>query len=586
MLFKKKQEDSQPSPSPAVPRRRRKWLKIVIIMVVVIIAAALILRACLPGREAMDAMSGSAYQYETVQRRDITQSLSYSGTLEPADSYDVTALVTGEILEAPFEEGDVLEEGALLYTIDTDDAQSTIDQAENSLEQAQMSYDRAVENMENLNVTASKSGTVVSLDVEVGDDVQAGQQLGTIRDSGTMELLVPFNSADAAGISVGDAASVTVNGGLETVSGTVSKVSAVEEALSGGMVVRYVTIDVPNPGGIASDAAGSAVIGGVACNSEGTFSYKAEAVITAGVSGEVASIAAPEGSWVEKDALILTLTSSELEDSLRSGELSLENAQLSLENAQENLENYQITSPIAGTVIQKNYKAGDKLSTGTAASGALCTIYDLSYLTMTLSVDELDISSISEGQKVTITADAVEGRTYEGEVTSISVQGTTSGGVTTYPVTIRLDETDGLLPGMNVDAEIVVSSAEQVLAVPTSAVQRGNQVLVSTESETGKAALEAQQAEDSSQPADDSIPEGYIYVEVTLGLSDDNYIEITGGLAEGDEIAYAGAAGSSLTDMFMGGMNMGEMDMGGGAVTIAPSGGMGGGGMGGGMGGR
>ena len=579
MLFKKKQEDSQPSPSPAVPRRRRKWLKIVIIMVVVIIAAALILRACLPGREAMDAMSGSAYQYETVQRRDITQSLSYSGTLEPADSYDVTALVTGEILEAPFEEGDVLEEGALLYTIDTDDAQSTIDQAENSLEQAQMSYDRAVENMENLNVTASKSGTVVSLDVEVGDDVQAGQQLGTIRDSSTMELLVPFNSADAAGISVGDAASVTVNGGLETVSGTVSKVSAVEEALSGGMVVRYVTIDVPNPGGIASGAAGSAVIGGVACNSEGTFSYKAEAVITAGVSGEVASIAAPEGSWVEKDALILTLTSSELEDSLRSGELSLE-------NAQENLENYQITSPIAGTVIQKNYKAGDKLSTGTAASGALCTIYDLSYLTMTLSVDELDISSISEGQKVTITADAVEGRTYEGEVTSISVQGTTSGGVTTYPVTIRLDETDGLLPGMNVDAEIVVSSAEQVLAVPTSAVQRGNQVLVSTESETGKAALEAQQAEDSSQPADDSIPEGYIYVEVTLGLSDDNYIEITGGLAEGDEIAYAGAAGSSLTDMFMGGMNMGEMDMGGGAVTIAPSGGMGGGGMGGGMGGR
>jgi HlyD family secretion protein len=46
--------------------------------------------------------------------------------------------------------------------------------------------------------------------------------------------------------------------------------------------------------------------------------------------------------------------------------------------------------------------------------------------------------------------------------------------VTSYPVTIRIDETDGLLPGMNVDAVIVVESRPNVLAVPVSAVVRGN----------------------------------------------------------------------------------------------------------------
>lgn len=572
MFFRKKNEAGQEAP-PLTPPRKRKWIKILIILLAVVLAAALILRACFGGNQAVGTMAEVNYRYETVSRQDISQSLSYSGTLEPADSYDVTSLVTGEILDAPFEEGDVLEEGALLYSIDTADAQTNIDKAELSLEQAQMNYDRALENMENLTVTAPKSGTILTLDVEVGDDVQAGQQIGTLRDSSTMELKVPFNSADAANISVGSTASVTVDGSFETLSGTVREVSAVEEALAGGMVVRYVTIDVKNPGALSTSSTGSAVINGVACNSAGTFAYKAEATITAGASGEVASIAGKEGSWVEEGAEILTLTSTELQNSLRSSEIALDDSKLSLENVQEQLENYQITSPISGTVVSKNYKAGDNLSAN-AGGGSLCTIYDLSYLTMTLSVDELDISTIQVGQKVSITADAVKGKTYEGEVTSISVQGTTAAGATTYPVTVRIDETDGLLPGMNVDAEIITASSEQALAIPTSAVQRGNKVLVSVESETGKAALAAQEQSgeasegtpgEEPKPAAEEAPEGYVYVEVTLGLNNDNYIEVTDGLVEGDQIAIPSTAPAAAA---------GAEELGGlfGSVAVEPAG--------------
>ena len=62
------------------------------------------------------------------------------------------------------------------------------------------------------------------------------------------------------------------------------------------------------------------------------------------------------------------------------------------------------------------------------------------------------------------------------------MKGDTSGGTTTYPVTVRIDETDGLRPGMNANAEIVVAQAKNALAVPNAAVVRGGYVLVSKKS--------------------------------------------------------------------------------------------------------
>ena len=114
--------------------------------------------------------------------------------------------------------------------------------------------------------------------------------------------------------------------------------------------------------------------------------------------------------------------------------------------------------------------------------------------------------------------------------------GTTSGGITTYPVTVRIDETDGLLPGMNVDAEIVVSSADDVLAIPSAAVSRGDMVLVTADSPSAANAL------------DEEAPEGYVYVPVETGVSDNSYIEILSGLQEGDTVAYLQAVSSGSSE--------------------------------------
>ena len=550
--------------------RGRKWRRLIAAVVVVAVLAGGGMYLLGGGQTA--AALDASYTTAQVTRMDITSSITGSGTLEAANSYSVTTLVEGTILTDSFEEGDQVEEGTVLYTIDSSDSDASLEQAEISLQQAQRNYNNQLENLEKLNLTAPAAGTVYSLDVEVGDEVSAGQQVASIRDSGTMSLTVNFPSDDAASFYVGQSATVTLDSTFETLSGTISKISGVDTVLTGNIMVRSVTIDVTNPGALSTAQSASASVGSVTSTGSGTFAYKAEEAVTAKTSGTVTALRVSEGDRVSKNQVLVVLESDDLEDSVQNASESLRNAELSLENQYDRLEDYTITSPISGTVVDKYYKAGET----SEANQVMCSIYDLSYLTMTLSVDELDISSIAVGQTVTVTADAVEDRTYEGVVTKVSVAGTSSGSATTYPVTIRIDETEGLLPGMSVDAVIQLDSATDVLAIPSAALQRGNTVLVTADSPS---AVDGTLVESDSEEGTD-----YYSVEVTIGVSGDNYIEITSGLQEGDTVAYI-AAGSSENGMAMG--MMGEMP-GGMMGGQMPSGGMPSGGMpsGGGPGGR
>ncbi len=572
----KKETSAEAESTSAHGTKTRSWPKkllrkrVILPVLALVLAGTLALR--LLGGDRPAAAADLTYTTAAVERRDITAQITGSGSLEAANSYSVTSLVEGSILTADFEEGDQVEEGTVLYTIDTSDLSNTLEQAQISLNQAQRSYDSRVKDLEKLSVTAPKAGRILSLEVEAGDDVTAGQLVATLRNSDIMTLEVPFLSDEAAGFYVGQSASVTVESTFETLEGTVSKISGGDTVLEGNMIVRYVTVEVSNPGALTAEQTGSVTINGCTSAGSGAFEYAAEQNITAEVAGAVASVRAQEGDWVDKDDVILTLSSDTVDDNIQSASESLRNAELSLESRYDQLDNYTITSPIQGTIIDKNYKAGETSEAGKV----LCSIYDLSYLTMTLSVDELDISDIAVGQEVSVTADAVENKVYTGVVTKVSVAGTSSGGTTTYPVTVRIDETEGLLPGMNVDAAITLQSASGVLAIPAGALNRGNTVLVTAGSPSAANRTPVESGEGGAQ---------YYSVPVETGASDSDYIEIISGLQEGDTVAYIPTTSSGGFDMMMGGMP-GGMPGGGMPSGGAPGGGgMPSGGPGGGMGG-
>lgn len=531
-------------------KKGRRWLVLCVLAVAVIGGGT----AFLSRTRAKAAKAETIYTTASVEKRSITNALTGSGTLQPADSYTVTTLVSGEVLSDTFEEGDIVEKDQLLYTIDSSDVSTTETQAQTNYTQA----------LKAKYPTADISGTVSEVYVSNGDAVSAGTELCRISASNDLTIDFQFSYAKDGDFYVGQPAKIYLNGYAGYIDGTVAQIGSSSVANGTGMKMTTVRVKAANPGLVSGDCTASAVVGNYTSYGQTTVKVGTGSTITASASGKVSGLTLMPGDSVSSGQRICTITGDSVDN-------QLQNAKASLENAQDRLDDYMVTSPITGTVVEKTVKAGDNVGTGSNSNNTLCIIYDLSYLQMTLNIDELDIDNVEVGQVVNITSDAKEGQTFTGVVTKVSVVGTTSGGTTTYPVTVRIDDTDGLRPGMNVDAEIVLSSADGVLAIPSLAVNRGDTVLVTSDSPSAANALEQE------------APEGYAYVQVTTGVSDDSYIEITSGLQEGDAVAYLRTA-SSGSDMMMSGMPGGDMGGGmpGGGGGM-PSGGPGGGGPGGGF---
>lgn len=524
------------TPTWKAPKKKRRWPKVVI--AVLLVLAALFFFVIRPMLGAGKELLAGAYLTSTAQMQEMTVSVSSTGTIQPIDSYNVSGMVTGEVLEAPFEVGDQVEKGDVLYRIDPGSAETALQQAQLSVQQAQLNYDSIVDG---LNPKASGAGVVQKLHVKKGDLVSAGSPIADISDTSTMTLTVPFQSADAQRIAVGSSAQVTLAGTLETLTGTVESVANADLVGNGGALVRQVKIRVQNPGALTTSTTATAKVGSIACAGSGPFEANLTQTVVATGSGEVVSLNVSAGSRVSAGQVLATLGGSSAQTSLENASISLQNAQLSLQDAQDALDNYTITAPISGTVIEKDFKAGDTIDNNslTAAGGTLAVLYDMSTLTFEMKIDEKDINKVKVGQEVTITADAVEGVTFSGVVDTVNINGTTVNGQTNYPVTVVINDPQDLKPGMNVSADIIVERAGTVLCVPVDAVNRGS------DKPTVQVAQEGA-LDENGNVVDPSKLETR---EVTLGRNDNDNIEITSGLSEGEIVVWVNEVSNPFAAM-------------------------------------
>ena len=183
----------------------------------------------------------------TVEKRDINSTITGSSVVKPKDQYSITSLVSGDIISANFEQGDIVQEGDILYQIDSSDAQNSIENANISYQRSQMDYNKAQKNYNDLTIKAPFSGTVRNLYVKLGDTVSQGTKIADMYDDSSLTLTVPFNDIDAQNISVGDNAVVRISSNGEFLNGTVIGVASSGYATTGNMIVRTVKIKVPNP---------------------------------------------------------------------------------------------------------------------------------------------------------------------------------------------------------------------------------------------------------------------------------------------------------------------------------------------------
>ena len=533
--FNKKTQDASPQENTGGENKVFHFIKTHKKRCIAVVAAAAVLVAVIVPRKSRSASADLAYTQEKLGRRDIVNVYDGSGTINAADSYTVKSLVTGTVLTADFELGDTIQKGDVLYVIDSSDVEGDLESAQLSVSQAQRSYDDAADAR---NVRTKIGGEVSSFAVAAGDAVQAGQTVATVRDTSVMLLAVDFPAAEAQSFAVGQAAQVMPDTAFEVLNGTIRSVSGADPSGDASLMTCTVTIAVPNAGSLTTAQAAVAQVNGVSSLNSAHFAYQREETVVAAASGTVSELCVREGSTVRQDDVLLRITGKDLDKQAQNAADNLRSAELRMSSAERNISHYTIDAPISGTIVDKKVKAGDKLSANDAAMQNLCTIYDMSYLEMKLNVDELKIRSLEVGQEVEITADAVPGETYKGVISSILVAGTTANGSTSYPVTVRIDDMGELLPGMNATAKITTASVKNVLALPNAALVRGSYVLVTRDSPS------AANAETSM-----TAPDGYVYVKVTTGISDDDYIEVKSGLQEGDTIAYDNSS-VSATDFY------------------------------------
>lgn len=582
-----KEKNEQETGIQKAPKKGRPKKKGVLVLIIgAAVLAAVFGLWLLKSRSARTSSEGvQGQRTAVVTKGTITSELSSSGVISPKDTYSLTALVEGEVISADFEEGDQVTEGQILYQIDVSSMESELKSASTSLERAQKKYEKAQEDYNEAvsdysgnTYKATRTGYIRELNIQAGDQVGQNTDIASIYNDQIMKIRVPFLAQEAAAIGAGNQAVLTLTDTEEQINGVVTAVSNMDEVLDGGRIVRYVTIEAANPGGLTSSHSAVAEINGMVCTAEGSFEAATDLVMKADLpfSVEVEAMLVHEGDYVTEGTPIFRIASKDAEDlldtyqdAMAQAEESLESAQSKVDSTKESYDNYTITAPISGQVITKSVKEGDTISRNSGSSDTtLAVIYDLSQLTFEMSADELDVRSVQVGQKVSVTADALEGQTFAGTVTNVSLESVQSNGVTNYPVTVTLDETGDLLPGMNVDGVILLDQTEDALMIPIDSLMRGNRVYVK---------------DDTVKEAAGSVPAGFRAVEVETGLTNDDYVEIVSGLSEGEEV-YVNESSKS-TDAFMMGVPGGGMGGGPGSGMGAPAGRAGGpsGGPGGGM---
>ena len=539
---------------------------------------------------------------------NITETISQSGVIEPYERYEITSLVKGEIISSPVEEGDMVEEGDTLYQIDDEDAQL-------NMEKAQMSLEESSENVNNLNVYAPASGKLTDFSLKTGDNVGASV-IGKINNIDRLNLDIPFSLSDYNKISVGDKVSATSSLYMTSILGRVThKYTANSNLDTGGSVVRYIEIELENPGALTDGTTFAATVhtdsGDVNSAGSGVIDGGTTTDVRAEVSGEVLYIGAKNGDYVKKGQLIVRLKNNAVTNSYKTN-------QLNVKSNQKTLDNYNITSPISGTVITKNSKAGDKLD-NTNSSTVMMVVADMSKMKFTITVDELDIADIKLGQTAIVDADAIPDTNFEARITSIASEGVSSGdGVTTFTVELTIDEPGELKSGMNVNANILINEAYDAVTIPEEALMsvRGNSATVLVKTDGKKKNKETSKENNSKRPqnmpngempeginpsselkdgekpanmprtggdmpkmpgenggSNAAIPNGYEMRRITIGISDGTNVEVLDGLSEGETVAYIPSSTSS-NQMGFHGMMMGAGMMSGGGM---PGGGMPGG---------
>ncbi len=514
--------------------KKKLMLKIVVISVLVL-AIAFSVYHFAQSRSTKEA--AGSFAEVTVQKRNISVTVSGTGTVSQSYRQDITTKVSETVKKVNYKEGDKVEAGDLLFELDDTGITKQIERTRLSIQQARSELSRVEKEISGLSAVAPISGQITGLKVKEGDSINKGAEVCTITNTSTLKLILPFSKIQAGRFYIGQKAEVYLQDYMQVVEGKVSYIDRIGRVVDGGGTACDVEILVANPGTIIAGTRASAVIGSETSLDSSVMECLQTKVVRAESGGTIKNISVRENQYVNKGQIMISIENDELADRLLASEIKLKDLNAQLESQIKEQDDYKIFAPGSGTILKQEVKVGDVVKQGEVIS----TIADNGRMEFEIPIDELDIAKISEGQRASVTIDALPETRFSGMVTKVSSEGTSQNGVTTYPVTIKIEEPERIKAGMNANAEVMVEQKRGVLTLPLSVVRKvGGQTFVLMR---GKAEDNGERTGEQNRGGNSrmqtmlgDLGPDVTFKRIDVGISNDSDIEIVSGLNEGDVV--------------------------------------------------
>ena len=519
-----------PPPAPKKPVRTAAAKKKMVKRVVAIVVTLAILAGIgfgmwfLVFRE--DDSLGTIYA-EPAYIGSIQSIVQGSGNANAKETATVTIPANGTVQQLFVEPGGTVFAGDPLFTVYSQTAQDALTHAQDSMRTLN-------EKLGNLTLRAPFSGKLLEVtEFQTGDEVGEGSQVATLVDDSRFKLSLYFSYAYEDLIKVGQAASVSVPAVMYTsADGVVEKINKVSYITPEGGVYFEVIVAFSNPGTLTAEMNATATLftddGDMLFPYDGgkTQYYESRRLSTK-AGGPLVRSNLLNYANVKAGEALLVMSSESLDEQISA-------AQEALDEAQANMDALNAAAPIDGTIISCTIAEGSEVKAG----DAVITIQNTAAMVVNIQVDDRNIGFVKLGDMIELSD--WNGNYYTGIVSNIEMQGEVGQGMSTFPVTLEVDNWDGsLYAGAWLDYSFVTSQSDGCVLVPTTAVKsvldaEGNKqtVVFVQRGERPDGAIEL----DSSITGVPGEADGYWPVLVETGISDAKQVEILSGVEDGDMV--------------------------------------------------
>lgn len=567
--------------------RHKKALIAAVLILAVAVAGLWYFRMRRPALPAA-AQGGSYVRTVTLQKGNLDDSISASGTVESSDVSNVTTDLKYTVKTVNVQVGDMVEAGDVICTLDTESLEKSIEKAKealaDSMAQAEKTYQKAQESLAEAQTKTSEAKTdmdeaqsakddawsaydsacskVSSFQTEA-DDAAARQEnaLSALNDAMAVmaQKQTAYNDAYGAWKTESDR---QLAADYEPAEGDAEKLAGLQTAMDNAQA----QLDAANEAQTKAQESYDQT----SLQAQEKQKALSDAQNTVGLTGlqtayQQAQAAYEQAQTAYDQAVKNQETAQETcDDALESYNKSGESDELA--DLQEQLEQCTLTAETSGKVTAVNATVGSMIE------GAAATIQNTESLKVAITIPEYDIESVKVGMTARITSDVTD-KEVNGTLSQISPTATGGGSSSSsFAAEVTVDDADsGLLIGTNAKVEIILSTTEDVFTVPLDAIG---------ENEAGESVIYVQTGEENGEPV-------FEEMAVTVGEENDYYAQISGAeLEEGLVVRASADTDEATEELDMGTMMPGEMSgmapaeeggMQGSVVIAAPADGGGGG---------